>query len=499
MNPAGPIVVLADQPQHPLFSSWLPLPGRPVMGLTKAGIDQAFPEGTALVVTADCYHEPRVTLLRRAIEQNIPTLVLADGILEFRNTWEHPQLPPGSLFQPVLGHKLACIGRSQARVLESWHNGGRCEVTGSPRFDRLLGQRRRERPADAPVRVLVMTALTPYFTEEHHRQVRQSLLDLKAAFNRRTPQGGPRLEPVWRLTKGLDAEIDVDPTKSEWHGRDLGEVLRHMDAVITTPSTSMLEAMLLGLPVALLDYCNVPHYVPAAWRITAPNHLAPTLAELADPPAPKMLYQDSVLHDALECLTPAAPRLRALAEAMILAGDEAQRLGRPLVLPDRIIAYDAVAPAEERFRLDELYPGHPQFGAADLRALQVEVGHLRQHTADVERRAAAVCQLNAQHAQLTIAWRSKLEAAQVVAALGLEEPARRLLLDGVNAVKSCQAPPVVLDALLGLCPALAPLDPGRARYLLGMAVKLATTLKNSPARERAEQLLAEMDRVAVPA
>lgn len=499
MNQSGPIVVLADNPQHALFSSWLPLPDRPVVGLTNAKIDHEFPPDTALVVTADCYHEPRVTLLRRAIEQNIPTLVLADGILEYRNTWEHPQLPPGSLFQPVLGHKLACIGRSQARVLESWHNGGRCEVTGSARFDRLLGLRRRERPAGAPVRVLVMTALTPYFTEEQHRQVRQSLRDLKDALSRRPAAGGVRLEPVWRLTQGLDAEIGVDPSKSEWAGRDLGEVLRHMDAVITTPSTSMLEAMLLGLPVAVLDYCNVPHYVPAAWRITAASHLAPTLAELAEPPAPKLLYQDSVLHDALECLSPAAPRLRALAEAMIQAGDEARRLGRPLVLPDRIIAYDAVAPAEERFRLGELYRGHPQFGTDDVRALQVEVGHLRQHAAEIERRAAAACQLSAQHAQLTIAWRSKLEAAQAVASLGLEEPARQLLLDGVHAVKSCPLPPVVLDALLGLTPALSKLDPGRARYLLGLAVKLATTLRNTPARERAEQLIAEMDRVAMPA
>ncbi len=76
-----------------------------------------------------------MTLLRRAVERGIPTLILADGILEYRNTWEHPQLPAGSLFQPVLGHKIACLGRSQARILESWHNGNRCEVTGSPRFD----------------------------------------------------------------------------------------------------------------------------------------------------------------------------------------------------------------------------------------------------------------------------------------------------------------------------------------------------------------------------
>ena len=282
----------------------------PVEYVTDAGSGYVFPAETALVVAVDTYHEPSVSLLRKAVEQNIPTLILADGILEYRNTWEHPQLAPGAIFQPVLGHKIACLGRSQARILESWGNAGKCEIVGAPRFDQYTGLKRRQRQPGQPFRVLIMTALTPFFTEEQHQSVRQSLLDLKALFAGTQTIDDVRIEPIWRVTKGLDAEIGVDCVISDLTGLAIGRRSPGVSMpVITTPSTAMLEAMLLGLPVAVLDYCNCPHYAQPAWRITAPEHIAPTLAEFVDPPEAKMLFQDTTLHDALECTTPrrAAP------------------------------------------------------------------------------------------------------------------------------------------------------------------------------------------------
>ena len=454
-----------------------------------------------MIVTADCYHEPRVTLLRRAVERGIPTLVLADGILEYRNTFEHPQLPAGSLFQPVLGHKIACLGRSQARILESWHNGHRCEVTGSPRFDGYAGRTRRTRAANEPFRVLIMTALTPYFTPEQKALVKQSLADLKAALARKPGAGQPRLEPVWRLTQGLDQEIGVNAGESALAKRDLLDVLQNVDAVITTPSTTMLEAMMLGLPVAVLDYCNTPHYVPPAWRITAAAHLAPTLAELVNPPAPKMLFQDTTLHDALECTTPATPRLQQLARQMIALGQEARQEGRPLVLPDRMVPVSepARAKAEERFVLSELYPGQAQFAVDDPRALQVEIGHLRQQAAELEKRCQAIRQTAASDGQLHVAWRSKFEAANALASLGQGPAAAKLYLAGVKAVETCQNGPVILEALLMIAPALAALDAGRARYLLEIAEKLAGQLGHAEGRRLAQAHLAKLPGVVAGA
>ncbi|HEY1108960.1 MAG TPA: class I SAM-dependent methyltransferase, partial [Opitutaceae bacterium] len=328
--PADTVMVLTHDASHPLFTSWLKDCPHPVVYETAAGLDFRFPAHIGLVVGADCYREPRATLLRKAMEQGLPTLLLADGILEYRNTFEHPQIAPGVIFQPVVGHKVACLGRSHARALESWGNAPQCEIVGSARFDRYASLKKRARRADEPFRVLVMTAITPYFTPNHHERVRQALADLKDFFAANRALSGTPLQVEWRITKGLEAEVGVQSAVTDLSGRELSEVLQRVDAVISTPSTSMLEAMLLGLPVAVLDYCNAPHYVPAAWRITAAEQIQPTIAELIAPPAPKMLFQEGTLHDALECATPAAPRLLRLADEMLRRGQKAREAGVPL-------------------------------------------------------------------------------------------------------------------------------------------------------------------------
>lgn len=382
------VVSLAFAGQNPLFTSWLSELPCQIEHVTEAGLDYVFPENTALVVAVDTYNEPRVTLLRKAVEQQIPTLILADGILEYRNTWEHPQIVPGSIFQPVLSHKIACLGHSQARIIETWGNAGKCEVVGSPKFDTYAGLKRRQRQPDEPFRILVMTALTPYFTEAQHDLVRQSLLDLKRFFDGTQVIDNVRVEPIWRLTKGLESEIGVKCFTGDLTGRELAEFLQNVDAVITTPSTSMLEAMLLGLPVAVLDYCNCPHYVQAAWRITAIGHITSTVAELLDPPAPKMLFQESMLHDSLECATPSRPRLLALASGMIAEGKSQRNSGRPLQLSPRLVAPDPLARVlENKFQPALLYPDCVEFQAGNTSALQVEIAHLRRYAAKLEKQS----------------------------------------------------------------------------------------------------------------
>ncbi len=490
----GTILALTHDPKHPLFTSWLSGVTRPVQFISSPRVGYEFSEDVALVVGADCYNEPWVTLLRKAVDAGIPTLILADGILEYRNTWEHPQLTPGALFQPVLGHKIACLGRSQVRVLQSWGNPTQCEAIGAPRFDRYAGLRRRERPADGSFRVLVMTALTPYFTPAHHERVRQSLLDVKAAFARGVTVDGVRVEPVWRVTKGLDKEVGVDSVITDLTGKQLADVLQNIDAVVTTPSTSMLEAMLLGLPVAMLDYTNVPAYVQPAWRISAAEHILPTLTQLVNPAPPKLLFQDATLHDALECATPAAPRMLRLVEKMIDSGEAARRTGQPLAMTWSLSDPEERQRAtnEARFDLGTLYPGHAPFSETDLRALQVEVGQLRRYAATLEQQIGALRGTSAQTTQLTIAWRSKLEAALAVARLGQKAAAAQLMIEGVKAVESSPDPAVTLDALVEISTHLAPLDAGRAAYLANIAIKIAERLGNAPQKARAQGVLASL-------
>ncbi len=363
-SPAHPkqLVLLTADSNHPLYSSWLPhwkLPFR-VLNPTDANPEEL--KNAAALVTHDTYVEPGRDLVCNAVSAGVPTLILADGILEYRNTWEHPQLPPGAIFQPVLGHKIACLGRAQARHLESWGNAGKCEVTGSPRFDRFYGFKRRQRRSDEPCRILVMTALTPWFNEKQHRQVRSALMHLKQFFADQQAIGGFGIQPVWRLTKGLNQELGVSAAANDLTGRELAEVLQTVDAVVTTPSTAMLEAMMLGLPVAILDYTNSPLYVAPAWHITARDHIPEVLRELSNPSAAKMLFQETTLHDCLECSTPATPRLIRVLLGMMECGRRAEETGNPLSFPARLLEEDlAPHPRENRFEPEFLHSDvHPE-------------------------------------------------------------------------------------------------------------------------------------------
>jgi hypothetical protein len=173
----------------------------------------------------------------------------------------------------------------------------------------------------------------------------------------------------------------LPPLRGELSGLQsapLREVLRSVDAVISTPSTAMLEAMACGIPTALLDYNNGPQYVPAAWSITSPEHVSATISELLDPPAPRLLCQEYFARDSLEFHEPAAARAARLISEMIRirkAGVSAAP-GRRVVFPSRILGGGGERDELDGISLRELYPGHSVF-CTDTARLQVEVAELR--------------------------------------------------------------------------------------------------------------------------
>ena len=328
-----------------------------------------------LVISFEASNCQRGLCIAEMARRQIATLQIMDGIPEWRNTWTRRDLPyQRPLNQPVLAHKVACLGRADARLYESWGNVGKCEVVGVPRFDALIEKAKSLRIApviDRPLRLLVMTARTPGFNKDEIEITYKSLVDLKDLLSNLT-----NIQVVWRITKGLHKRLQVENTFTEATGRELNELLQEMDAVITTPSTAMLEAMLFGLPVALLDYHNCPTYIPAAWHIKCPSQIASIIDFLRNPPLEYMLHQQFLLQDALECRTSAMPRMVRLIEEMIRikrnyqVNPEGELTFPPRILddPDEFIAWPSV-----NFDLQALYPNHPVFGERDLLNLQTEL------------------------------------------------------------------------------------------------------------------------------
>ena len=336
--------------------------------------------------------------------RNVATLYMVDGILEWRNAWENmpDEVACPYAMRPVLSHKVACIGQSQARVLNAWGNATKTEVVGIPRLEnnnRLAGTKSDSNTTDSNTtfRVLVMTAKTPGFTPEQVNRVCESLKDLKTwqASNPivqcgSTMQSSRSVEFIWRLTGELAKDIGVQNQISDLTGRELAEVLSNVDAVISTPSTAMLEAMQMGLPVAVLDYHNCPHYVNAGWDICSVEHIGPTIVQMAERNEVRMMFQQNELADALSINGNSLERFVELVEKMLASAGRQLSIDqdKPLQFDEPLL--DPLPQSVAAFSHHGLYPEANEFSVNDKTELQVELSHARREISHLQRELAQI-------------------------------------------------------------------------------------------------------------
>lgn len=357
-----------------IYNSWMSRAPLPCHVVKDPPAKWTVPADAGIVITHMHYRWEEIHTLRKIHqEQRVPILILADGILEYRNIWEHPDLADGCVFQPIVGHKLACIGRGQTQVIESWGNVGKCESVGLPRLDHLATSEPAPINSLGPFRVLIATANTPAFDEQQRQSVIDSLSHIKNRLSVNSNVNGRPVDVVWRLTDGLDQELGLpeDPRQDI----PLSELIDQVDAVITTPSTLYLESVLKKRPTAILDFHNTPHYVSSAWMINAPKHFNDIARELADPPAAKMLFQETSLHHQLRSDGHAAERMVELISVMVEEGKLARKENREIKLPHRVLqdqrkGFPAVP---HRFPLQQQYPENTVFQNEDLAQLQLEL------------------------------------------------------------------------------------------------------------------------------
>ena len=361
-------------------------------------LSQANPGDLAIFFSEhfDRFRDCCMNLRRR----NVATVYLIDGILEWRNAWENTSDEVACPFamRPVLSHKAACIGNSQARVLKSWGNVGKTEVVGIPRLDQFGQIQSNRTPDDPEFRVLVMSAKTPGFTQKQIQITRNSLLELKhwcrknSSLTRRLP-GSETLETrqvefIWRLTNNFANEIGVENRLSDLTGEELANVLPTVDAVISTPSTAMLEAMRMGIPTAILDFHNCPHYVPAGWRIHSAEHIPDSLQQMFETNQTKLMYQNDQLTDALYVEGSASERMVELVRRMLkvaakqISDGQADR-DDSLVFPPQMLTPSTTDTGI--FDHQQAYENSPEFLIHDKTVLQVELAHARREISHLHR------------------------------------------------------------------------------------------------------------------
>lgn len=204
--------------------------------------------GTRVVVVTDVLDPRCVRALRMARKVDARTVLLMDGLVEWRNTYTNPRVGKDFL-RPAPVDVVCCSGLIDARTLTTLGNTAR--PTGLPRIDTRFDEP-TSRNEQAPI--LVATANSPAFTEDERERLLWALSELRQAAH------WTRTRLIWRLTDGLADELGV-----ENHAGSLDDALEYASAVITTPSTLTVEAMRAGRPCALLHANETPLWSPAAW------------------------------------------------------------------------------------------------------------------------------------------------------------------------------------------------------------------------------------------
>ena len=327
----------------------------------------------------------------RLKSKNVATLYMIDGILEWRNAWENREDEPACpwTMRPALAHKVACIGPSQIAMLNSWGNAAKTELVGVPRFDiysRILNKHTSEtKKANSDFRLLIMSAKCPGFTPEQIEKTIAGFAALKSWLVDNPQIAGRKIVPVWRLTGDLSDRLSIENQCDDLGGMELKEMLVDVDAVVTTPSTAMLEAMLMERPVALLDFNNSPHLVPAAWRITAATHFQKTIGELASPSPAKTQLQKYMLRCGLLGTENAADRFVELVKRMLAAVELDS--DQPIEFPANLIG-DLSVTSNDAFDLSQLFPNFAEFKEAGRVELQSQLAHSRREIKHLQREIA---------------------------------------------------------------------------------------------------------------
>lgn len=320
---------------------------------------------TSVVVVSDTSSFLTHRMLGEARRVGAVTVLLMDGIVEWRNTFANPRTGDRFL-RPAPVDVVACAGAIDERLLRAW--GNHAVATGLPRIAASIltssldpqlnnsvdaGEEVAEgNKGRAPTRdgsggvadhlgsrgdsnndsrstvclgrrsIMIATARTPAFVFGEREQLLEALGALKQCVE------AASIAITWRLTDHLDVDLGVINDD-----RPLPELLAQIGAVITTPSTLMVESMRAGCPTALLRVYSTPSWQPSVWTFRPGRDQRgwPALIQQLIAPDARQMHRQRRMLEALH--QEARPPVEALADLIAELVDRPKRARRIIDLP----------------------------------------------------------------------------------------------------------------------------------------------------------------------
>ncbi len=258
---------------------WLGTISEPYNETSLAGID-------ALLISCDNYLPSRIAAAACGT-LGIPVFHILDGVVDWRTTFENPKYDSKHhgtpLFQPLIANHVFTLGPLQQLQMRHLGNGN-AHATGLPRLDRIKRRPCRIGDAAESPSLLIATANTPWATDQQRDQLIREFRQLHTHLQK------SNLQTTYRISQELAEKtaISADNTGSAT------QALEKCTALITTPSTMAVEAMLSGVPTLIFDPFALPVFTPSAWVATHWQSLIASLPSLLSPTKPLATYQDDL-------------------------------------------------------------------------------------------------------------------------------------------------------------------------------------------------------------
>jgi hypothetical protein len=248
-------------------------------------------DGIDAVLVTDEYFYDRRACIATCKLKGIPVFHVLDGIVRWKNLFENPRssvATNGSPFmRPLISDKTFVMGDFQASILRWLGNQNLC-ISGLPRFASHVPANCVHGKQNNPS-LLLASSNSPWYTAAQKEffiprfqklinVLRRDCSDLNVKFNGRFST--------------LVKWENVDPS---WLGPHppFREQLAQCSALITTPSTIALEAMILGVPTLVFDPWADPALLQSAWTAHDADTVSALLPSLLSPSPERAKLQDA--------------------------------------------------------------------------------------------------------------------------------------------------------------------------------------------------------------
>lgn len=228
-------------------------------------------------------------LIIKARKNNVKTLLLADGIMDWSNFFDNPkQLEKKlKLYHPIIHDHFWTVGKFEKEYF--MYQG---QNTKHYLPNRIL---KSKIPYDLPKKnkILVTTANTAYFNDLEKVALLNNLRIIKENIEKKN------IDVIYRIfDKSLIEELSINESLNDTV-TNFDDVLKKVSSVITTPSSITISSMFHNRSVAQIMYRDSPLFVQSGWMLTNGYSISATIDSLILGDEKRMDFQNAQLKNYL--------------------------------------------------------------------------------------------------------------------------------------------------------------------------------------------------------